>query len=103
MTPKATAPAPTMGDILKMDGRKRLAAPSVLGPVGVPTKFSVAFVRATINGFLTCGQTVHSSRRGLLGFVVAYCEENAIPYSVHAAFTNEGRRGGYVVKREAPL
>lgn len=87
-----------INDLLKGDGRKTVQAPAALGPLR-SNKFSISSVRMTINAFMKQGGTNHSGSRMMLGFVIDYCEANAISYELHATFTTEGKRAGYWIKR----
>lgn len=88
----------SINSLLKVDGRKRVAASTVLGPIR-EQNFSVAMIRHVIDHFLRSDDSSHSSNRGMLGFIIDYCEENAISYTLQAAFDSDGRRAGYYIKR----
>jgi len=91
-----------MEDLLASDGRARVLAPKVLGPAR-RQKFSVAMVRNLIHEFDKRGSTNHSGGRGMLGFIIAHCEEKRIPYTLRAHFTADGGRAGYFLQREELL
>ncbi len=93
----------TLMEVLTMDGRRRAVPVQVFDQLWEHA-FSIAMVRETIENFLANGYSgPHSGNRHTLPFVLAYCEENAIPYTLTAAFTREGKRAGYSLKREDPL
>ncbi len=86
-----------------MDGRGTVVSPSVLGPRASLDSISISSVRRMIQSFKESGQSVHSANRSTLGFIIAYCKEKGIPYTLTAAFTAKGKPAGYFVKRDAPL
>ncbi len=100
ITPYTVGP---ISEILKMDGRGTIVAPSVLGPRCSSVSISIASVRRVIQAFEKSGHSVHSANRSMLGFVLAHCEEKGIPYTLKASFTKDGKPAGYYVERDAPL
>lgn len=94
--------ANTMKELIAMDGRKTCFTPLVLGSTH-SHKVSVSTIRMTIKRFLETGYSQHSGGRLLLGFIIAYCEENAISYNLTACFSKEGKRVGYAIKRNKNL
>lgn len=92
----------TISELLKADGRKQVAAPKVLNSVS-PAKFSTASIQRSIEHFERSGESNHSANRGTLGFLIDYCEENGISYTLRAAFAGGGKRIGYFIKRDPNL
>lgn len=89
-----------VNDILMMDGRKTAPPCNPFYALVIPPKISVATIRMVIINFIKTGESGHhSGNRILLRYIVAYCEENCIPYTLQASFTEEGQRTGYHIKR----
>jgi hypothetical protein len=89
-----------IADILKMDGRKIAPTPDVIFPtrrhlLGKP---KVSSVKMTVKMFESNSHSVHSGFRMLLPYVIAYCEENNISYTLQAGF-KDGKCYGYFIKK----
>lgn len=91
----------SIADILKMHGGKRAPAPMYPWPkrFAVPSKVSVSTVRMVITAFEQSRQTGHSAMALTLPYVIAYCEENNIPYQLSHLVSEEGRSAGYTIQR----
>lgn len=89
-------------ELLQQDGRARVCASPVLGPKR-ETSFSVAMVKHIIQQFLSSGSSNHSGSGSCLPFIIDYCEQHRIPYTLRAHFTKAGQRCGYYIQREAYL
>lgn len=92
----------TITELIAHDGRHTTEGRPVLAPIH-NSKVSISTVRKVIKEFMEKGQSCHSANRLLLGFIIAYCEENEIGYRITAqAF--DGKIRGYVIERfDLPL
>jgi len=88
-----------VNEILKMDGRKRAPYIDPFPVIRVQSQPNISSIKTTIAVFERTGSTNHSSNRLLLPYVIAYCEENNIPYQLSFAVSKEGKRAGYFIKK----
>lgn len=96
--PKPSTPKSKEGilDALKMDGRKRMPRVSVFKFPSTP--MNVATIRGAIARFEERGCSDHSSRGGLLRYIMAYCEAKNIPYRLTRSVA-DGKPIGYHIER----
>jgi hypothetical protein len=93
--------------LLEQDGRKKADTidpfPVLYDVIRHGSGPSVANVKRAIKAFDASGHSNHSGSRLLLPYIIAYCEEKKIPYTLSAQFTKDGKRIGYYIKKEAYL
>jgi hypothetical protein len=94
----------TVKDILKMDSRKKAPLPPGIWPIDNRHTPTVSSVKRVIQHFDLSGATNHSASGVLLGYVVAHCVENNIPFKLTHS-VGQGKSYGYYLERqeETPL